>query len=63
MSVDTNGFSTKELMTVADVCCWITKTRGVTEAAMLDHDMAPLTEELLYFFMFPHDTLYVLRKA
>ncbi|CAK9111224.1 unnamed protein product [Durusdinium trenchii] len=45
VSVDTNGFSTKELMTVADVCCWITKTRGVTEAAMLDHDMAPLTEE------------------
>ena len=34
----------KKLMTVADTVCHITKTRGTTEAAMVDHDMAPMTK-------------------
>ena len=44
-----DGTQTKELMTIADLCCWITRTRGATEAVMLDHDMAPLTEDLFGF--------------
>lgn len=37
-----NGETQKELMTLADIVCWITRTRGVTEATMLDHDLAPM---------------------
>jgi hypothetical protein len=40
-----DGSTQKELMTVAATMCWIARTRGATEAAMLDHDLEPLTEE------------------
>ena len=39
-----DGSTKKELMTLADIICWITKTRGVTEATMLDHDLQPLMQ-------------------
>ncbi|CAL1161037.1 unnamed protein product [Cladocopium goreaui] len=40
-----DGSTQKELMTVADTMCWIARTKGATEAAMLDHDLEPLTED------------------
>ncbi|CAJ1423296.1 unnamed protein product [Effrenium voratum] len=36
----------KEVMTMADVMCYITRERGVTQARLLDHDMEPLTKAL-----------------
>ena len=35
---------TKKLMTVADSICNITRSRGATEASMVDHDMSPMTK-------------------
>ena len=35
----------KKLMTVADAVCSITASRGATEAAMVDHDMSPMTKD------------------
>ena len=35
----------KELMNIASVMCHITRERGATEAAILDHDMKPLCKE------------------
>ena len=32
-------------MTVADAVCAITRTQGATEAAMVDHDMTPMTKD------------------
>ena len=37
-----SGESTKkEMMTVSDVMCWITRQRGATEARVDDHDLTP----------------------
>ena len=41
----TEGSGNKETMTLAEVFCWITKTRGATEAVMLDHNVSPLPKE------------------
>lgn len=32
----------KEIMTISQVMCHITKVRGATEAGLLDHDMKPI---------------------
>ena len=45
LSTGGNGQVQKELMTVADVFCWITRVRGQTEATMLDHDLEPLCKD------------------
>lgn len=37
-------------MTVAETVCSITRSRGATEAAMVDHDMAPMTKVSLFNF-------------
>ena len=35
----------KRLMTVADVLCEVTRTRGVTEVTVIDHDLSPMLKE------------------
>ena len=35
----------KSVMTVADVMCDITKTKGITEVHVADHDMAPCQKD------------------
>lgn len=36
----------KEIMTVSDVMCWITRSKGMTEVALADHDMTQLVQEM-----------------
>ena len=40
------GTPTKQVMTIAEVLCWITKTRGATEALMLDHNLEVMYKEI-----------------
>ncbi|CAK9110877.1 FO synthase subunit 1, partial [Durusdinium trenchii] len=39
-----SGAGEKKLMTLAEAVCGITKSRGATEAAMVDHDLTPMTK-------------------
>ena len=45
VATNTLGNLEKKLMTVADAVCAITRTQGATEAAMVDHDMTPMTKD------------------
>lgn len=47
VNTDSSGAVQKRLMTMAEVVCHITQTQGATEAAMLDHDMTPMTKARL----------------
>ena len=42
-----DGSANKKLMTVADVLCFVTRTRGITEVTMVDHDLEPMTKDEL----------------
>lgn len=44
VETSTTGPPTKKLMTVAESICGITRTRGATEASMVDHDLTPMTK-------------------
>lgn len=39
------GAVEKTVMTVADVLCNVTNTRGVTEVTMVDHDLEPMVKD------------------
>ena len=45
LSTGSDGNPKKEIMTIAEVLCWITKTRGATEALMMDHNVSPMLKE------------------
>ncbi|CAK9069243.1 unnamed protein product [Durusdinium trenchii] len=42
-----DGSANKKLMTVADVLRFVTRTRGITEVTMVDHDLEPMTKDEL----------------
>jgi len=35
----------KQLMTISDVMAWVTRTRGVTQVSIIDHDMTPMMKD------------------
>lgn len=41
----------KRLMSLSEVMCWVAQTRGVTECAMMDHDMFPMKKDYRVGFL------------
>ena len=45
VSTGSVGNTRKEIMSISEVFCWITRTRGATEALMMDHNVSPMLKE------------------
>lgn len=45
VSTGSDGNTRKEIMSISEVFCWITRTRGATEALMMDHNVSPMLKE------------------